>query len=171
MAFLVLSGNILRSELAGPRGTAFLNEQFERMAKAEIDVYWAGGESDPPEAWPAEFPLPEKVHIFAKDRVSDFLHQSDGSPLARLVGTSLGSRALHPIEFSPDAVGLFTLGVACNEAETAALQAQGIHYWALGGRMERNTLFNSPGIAHYPGTPQGRSPAESASMGYAGERR
>jgi DNA repair exonuclease SbcCD nuclease subunit len=45
------------------------------------------------------------------------------------------------------------------------LQSQGIHYWALGGRAERTTLFKSPGIAHYPGTPQGRSPAESGAHG------
>ena len=159
-----------------------------------------GGASDPPEAWPTAFPLPENVHVFAKDRVTDFLHQDDGSPLARIVGTSRGLRAFHSTEFSPDAVGLFSIGVAClpagddeterramqaqadgleahptkgdrleayalSEAEAAGLQSQGVHYWALGGRPERTTLFKSPGIAHYPGTPQGRSPAESGAHG------
>jgi DNA repair protein SbcD/Mre11 len=166
VAFVILSGNILNAGLTGPRGTAFLTEQFERLASAEISVYWAGGPSeagemgDPPEAWPAALPLPDHVHVFAKDRVTDFLHQSDGSPLARIGGTSRGSRPLHPGEFSPDAVGLFTIGVACHEVEVAALQAQGIHYWALGGQAERATLFKTPGTAHFPGTPQGRSPAE-----------
>jgi DNA repair protein SbcD/Mre11 len=163
--FVVLAGNILQPDLTGPRGTSFLREQFERLQQAGITVYWAGGESDPPEAWPAAFPLPENVRVFAKDHVTDHLHQRNGSPLARIVGTSRGSRALHPAEFSPDAVGLFTIGVACNEADTAALQAQGIHYWALGGRADRGTLFQTPGIAHYPGTPQGRSPAESGPCG------
>jgi DNA repair exonuclease SbcCD nuclease subunit len=196
VAFVILAGNILRPDLTGPRGPAFLSEQFQRLAEAGISVYWAGGESDPPEAWPVAFPLPENVRVFAKDRVSDFLHQYDGSPLARIVGTSRGSRALQPAEFSPDAVGLFSIGVAClpadmacsaaesddvrskgdglearptgaagGEMETAVLQSQGIHYWALGGRAERSTLFNSPGIAHYPGTPQGRDPAESGAHG------
>ena len=203
--------------MTGPRGTAFLSEQFQRLAEAGISVYWAGGESDPPEAWPTAFPLPENIRVFAKDRVTDFLHQYDGSPLARIVGTSRGSRALHPAEFSPDAIGLFSIGVACGDVEIAALQSQGdgleahptqrpsppaplpkgegrleaypaqgasppaplpkgeggleahptkgIHYWALGGRAERSTLFTSPGIAHYPGTPQGRSPAESGTHG------
>ena len=49
---------------------------------------------------------------------------------------------------------------------------RGIHYWALGGRAEQSTLFNSPGIAHYPGTPQGRSPAEAGRPRlHAGKRR
>ena len=113
VAFVILAGNILQPDLTGPRGTAFLSEQFQRLAEAGIGVYWAGGESDPPEAWPAAFPLPENVRVFAKDRVTDFLHQYDGSPLARIVGTSRGSRALQPAEFSPDAVGLFSIGVAC----------------------------------------------------------
>ena len=96
VAFVILAGNILQPDLTGPRGTAFLSEQFQRLAEAGISVYWAGGESDPPEAWPTAFPLPENVRVFAKDRVTDFLHQYDGSPLARIVGTSRGSRALHP---------------------------------------------------------------------------
>jgi len=192
VAFVILAGNILQPALAGPRGTAFLSEQFDRLAEAGIGVYWAGGESDPPDAWPTAFPLPDNVRVFAKDRVTDFLHQCDGSPLARIVGISRGSRQPPPAEFPPDAVGLYSIGVVCGEMETVALQAQtdgqgyaprndgqgayppgsdgayptrGIHYWALGGRAERSTLFNSPGIAHYPGTPQGRSPAESNAHG------
>ena len=49
--------------------------------------------------------------------------------------------------------------------DSAEMQSQGIHYWALGGRPERATLFESPCIAHYPGTPQGRGPAQSGSRG------
>jgi len=165
VAFVILAGNILQPDLTGPRGTAFLSEQFHRLAEAGISIYWAGGETDPPEAWPVAVPLPDNVHVFAKDRVTDFLHQLDGSPLVRIVGTSHGSRALHPEEFSPDAIGLFSIGVACGEAETTALQSQGIHYWALGGRAEQTTLFNTPRIACYPGTPQGRSPSETGTHG------
>ena len=213
VAFVILAGNILQADLTGPRGTAFLSEQFQRLAEAGISVYWAGGESDPPEAWPAAFPLPDNVRVFAKGRVTDFLHQYDGSPLARIVGTSrasngaalavpplggysvteppkggttnVASRAVQPTEFLPDPVGLFSIGVVCGEVGAAALRSkldgleahptqndrlatcptQGMHYWALGGRTERSTLFDSPGIAHYPGTPQGRSPAESGAHG------
>ncbi len=344
-AFVIIAGNILQPDLSGPRGVSFLIEQFQRLADAGIGVYWAGGETDPPDAWPIAFPLSENVHVFAKDHVTDFLHQADGSPLARIVGTSRGERALHAAEFSPDAVALFSIGVVCmpvgdgadgtgtvpatlgaslkpqasslnaadggsvmpsppaplpsgrvrpagegsvplartaqetvpatlghhaerdeyvgadgtgtvpatfraslkpqdsslnvadggsvmpsppaplpsgrvrpagegsvplartpqetvpaalghhaerdeyvgadgtgtataafhsslkpqasslNAAEIAGLQAQGIHYWALGGLTQRTTLFKSPGVAHYPGTPQGRSPAESGSHG------
>src|SRR5580658_10380974 len=62
VAFVLLCGNILQAEHAGPRGIAFLIEQFERLAAAGIGVYWAVGETDRPESWPAALPLPKNVH-------------------------------------------------------------------------------------------------------------
>lgn len=187
VAFVLLAGNIVQAETAGPRGIAFLIEQFERLAAAGIDVYWAASETDRPETWPAALPLPKNVHLFRRDHVDEFLHTGDGPPLARIVGTSRGERSLHAADFVPDPVGLFSIATACGEMEPAEMQAQGIHYWALGGRPERATLFGSfnaepaakPGravadgsglneaIAHYPGTPQGRSRAEGGSRGCA----
>jgi DNA repair exonuclease SbcCD nuclease subunit len=181
VAFVLLSGNIVQPDRAGPRGTAFLIEQFERLATAGIDVYWAASETDRPEALPASLALPRNVHVFARDHIGDYLHTGDGPPLARIVGTSRGTRSLHPSEFVPDPVGMFSIAVACGEMDVAEMQSQGIHYWALGGRAERTTLFeparapvNNTGspassevhtTAHYPGKPQGRGPAESGSRG------
>ena len=88
--------------------------------------------------------MPRNVHIFARDlHIGEYLHAGDsGAPvLARIVGTSHGVRSLHPAEFVPDPVGLFSIAVACGEMDAAEMQSQGIHYWALGGRVERTTLF------------------------------
>jgi hypothetical protein len=159
--FLVLSGDILHVERAGPRGPAFLAEQFSRLAERGIAVYWAGGELDPPEAWPAAFPLPQCVRLFPRGRVSELVHLRDGAAVARLAGVSRdGSRPLRPAEFDPDPAGLFTIGVAHGEADAAALSARGIHYWALGGRHDRDTPLHGPTVAHWPGSPQGRRPEE-----------
>jgi hypothetical protein len=189
VAFVLLSGNIVQPDRAGPRGTAFLIEQFERLAAAGIDVYWAASETDRPEALPAALALPRNVHLFARDHIGEYLHTGDpgAAGMARIVGTSRGARALHAAEFVPDPVGLFSIAVACHEIDAAEMdaaemQSQGIHYWALGGRAERTTLFEPArtpidsvaagaglnevhATAHYPGTPQGRGPAESGSRG------
>ena len=184
VAFVLLSGNLVQPDRAGPRGTAFLIAQFERLAAAGIDVYWAASESDRPESLPAALAMPKNVHVFARDHIGEYLHAGDsGAPvLARIVGTSHGARSLHPAEFVPDPVGLFSIAVACGEMDAAEMQSQGIHYWALGGRVERTTLFeprrtpintvaadsvlnNVHATAHYPGTPQGRGPAELGSRG------
>jgi hypothetical protein len=180
VAFVLLSGNIVRPDLAGPRGVAFLIEQFERLKACNIDIYWTASESDRPESFPVA--LPRNVHLFARDHIGEYLHTGDGPPLARIVGTSRGTRALHPAEFVPDPVGLFSIAVACGEMGSGEIQLQGIHYWALGGRSERAILIEPtraptnavavgpavnevPTTAHYPGTPQGRGPEEFGSRG------
>ena len=158
---LILSGDVLHPQQAGPRGPLFLAEQFARLAERDVSVYWAGGQVDPPEAWPAAFTLPENVHQFPQRRIEEFVHERDGTPLARLMGVSRDQRrAIRTSDFDPDPAGLFSIAVVHGTAEAEALEARGIHYWALGGRHDRSTLFSSPHVAHYPGSPQGRWPRE-----------
>ena len=183
--FMVLSGDILYPQQSGLRGPLFLVEQFARLAERGIAVYWAGGEVDPPDAWPSAFPLPENVHVFPQGRVAELVCERDGLPLARLVGLShdgrgekmgtgsersevpvpIFSRPLRVDDFAADPSGVCTIAVAHGDVEPAALQGSGIHYWALGGRHDRHTLVSSPTIAHYPGSPQGRRPEEAGVHG------
>ena len=163
---LVLSGDILNPQHTGPRGPLLLAEQFARLAERGIAVYWAGGRTDPPEAWPAAIPLPENVHVFPRGRVEEFVHRRDGTPLVRLIGASLDrQRTIRCGDFYPDPDGLFSIAVVHGTADAAALQARKIHYWALGGRHDRSTLLSSPHVAHYPGSPQGRRPQEHGTHG------
>ncbi|MFH1921424.1 MAG: DNA repair exonuclease [Planctomycetota bacterium] len=164
--FLLLSGDLLDPRRTGPRGLLFLAEQFGRLAEREIAVYWAGGEVDPPDAWPAAIRLPENVCVFPPGRLEEHVHQRDGTPLARVMGTSRASgRGVRASEFAPDPAGLFSIAVVHGAAEAEALQARGIDYWALGGSHARHTLFSSPHVAHYPGSPQGRHPGERGPHG------
>jgi hypothetical protein len=166
VAFVVLCGDLLQAEWSGPRGPLFLLEQFERLAAREIPVYWAGGALDPPDAWPAAVPLPGNVHRFSVGRTSAFVIERDGAPLARVLGASRdGDRPLRPGDFDPDPTGLPTIAVGCGAADTAALQARGIAYWALGGQGERTTLLSAPCVVHDAGSPQGRWPAETGVHG------
>ncbi len=50
-------------------------------------------------------------------------------------------------------------------ADAEPLARRGIDYWALGGSHSRHTLFSSPQLAHYPGSPQGRHPQETGPYG------
>ena len=159
--FLLLCGDIVHPQHTGPRGPIFLAEQFRRLAERNVAVYWAGGRVDPPEAWPSAVDLPENVHVFPRGRVDEFVHQRDGMPLARLMGASLDrQRTARLGDFDPDPSGLFSIAVIHGTADAAALKARAIHYWALGGRHNRSTLFSSSQVAHYCGSPQGRRPRE-----------
>ena len=167
--FLVLSGDIIRSQQASPRALLFLVDQFKRLAQRGIAVYWGGGCVDPPEAWPTTIPLPDNVHVFPRGHVDEFLYRRDGDPLARILGTSRdGRRRIRPTDLRTDRGGPFTITVAHGLADVSALRdkkGQGADYWALGGRHDRNTLFNSPSVAHYCGSPQGRCPGEHGTHG------
>lgn len=164
--FVVLSGDLVHPHRAGPRGIAFLLEQFQRLAARKIAVYWAGGAVDSPDTWPAWATLPENVQVFPRARVGEFVHERDGAPLVRLVGQAGdGKRTVTGEGFTRDPMGLFTIGVAHGPADAAALAALGLNYWALGGRRVRSTLFAAPHTAHWPGSPQGRTPQETGPHG------
>jgi DNA repair exonuclease SbcCD nuclease subunit len=165
-AFVLLCGDILDCVGAGPRGTLFLIEQFNRLAERGIAVYWSGGEVDPPESWPAAIPLPENVHVFPRGRVEELVHQHQTAPLARLAGVSREmQRSLRPLDFAADPAGLFTIAIVHGVADPTALQARGVQYWALGGRHDRSTPLAGPQTVHYCGSPQGRRPEESGLHG------
>jgi len=164
--FLVLAGDVFQPQRTGPRGPLFLAEQFGRLRERDIAVYWAGGQIDPPNAWPSAIALPENVHRFPQGQVKEFVHQRDGAPLARLLGTSRDrQRTVRARDFDPDPGGLFSIAVVHGGADAAALRAREIHYWALGSRHNRSTLLNTSQVAHYPGSPQGRRLQENGTHG------
>ena len=80
---LLLAGDVVDFDRVGPRAVVFLNEQFQRLADHGIKVYWACGDIDPPDSWPASIELPANVHVFSVGRVESFEHRRDGEVVAR----------------------------------------------------------------------------------------
>jgi hypothetical protein len=170
--FVVLAGDVLSAELTGPRGPLFLVAQFERLRQRGIGVYWAGGQVDPPTAWPASIHLPDNVQRFGTGRPEELLRNRGGDALARLVGASAPQgKKVRLGDFKPEPSELFTIAVTHGSFEreslanrTAALEAA-VQYWALGGRHDRHSPGEAPHIVHYPGTTQGREPGECGPCG------
>ena len=101
------------------------------------------------------------MHRFPAGRVGNFEHQRGGKTVARIQGISRSpGQALDDSGFHRDANGLFTVGVAFGTAAAPGAEGDRVHYMALGGQHRRQTVDQSPGIAHYAGTPQGREPGE-----------
>lgn len=163
---LLLAGDILDVEQAGPRAVVFLLEQFKRLEARGIRVFWAGGLSDRPDTWPPSTPLPENVTVFPVGRVETHNLERDGKVVARVQGASRGEgRPIDSSGFHADAHGRYTVGVACGTSDSAGKEGDRVDYMALGGRARRKTVDVDPGIAHYCGTQQGRSPAETGPAG------
>ncbi len=164
--FLVISGDLLDPARTGPRGPLFLVEQCEKLAARGIAVYWAGGAVDSPDAWPPSVHLPDNVVVFPVGRPEEVVFSRQSEPVARLLGASrTQGRRLRPNEYAAEPGGLFTVAVTHGGADPESLKRRQIGYWALGGRHQRQTLFSGPEAAHYPGTPQGRSPSDTGQFG------
>lgn len=163
---LLLSGDVVQVERAGPRAIVFLLEQFQRLADGGVTVYWAGGQVDPTDSWPPTAILPPNVIRFPAGRVSSIEHRRAGKVVARIQGTSrTPGQAFDDTGFYRDAAGTFTVGVAHGTAASAGTEGDRVHFMALGGQHRRQTVDQSPGVAHYAGTPQGREPSETGPCG------
>ena len=103
--------------------------------------------------------------ICVRGRVSELVHQRDGTPLARLLLDGRdGNRMVRAGDFVPIRPGCIRRRGARDGRDGGPWRA-GIDYWALGGRHDRSTLFSSPQMAHYAGSPQGRRPDEAGAHG------
>jgi len=154
--FVVLSGDLLCPTRVGPRSVAFLVEQFERLRRADIAVYWAAGTTDDSLGWPDEIPLPPNVYRFRRGRIEEQVHSIDNEPVARIVGAGRDpNRRLRTSDYEPDSEDLFTIAIVHGRVKPTALIGHGIDYWALGGRHDRHTLLDDQTLAHYSGRPQG----------------
>lgn len=164
--FLVLSGDVLDVELAGPRGVAFLLDQFSRLRQREVSVYWAGGRVDRPTRWPAAIKLPDNVHYFSQGRPEAIVHHRDDEPLAHVIGVSRHrKRAVRADAFLSPADGLPAIAVAHGAIDPTALAGRSLTYWALGGKHGRATINAGSPTAHYCGTPQARTASDVGSHG------
>ncbi|MGD9126315.1 MAG: DNA repair exonuclease [Planctomycetia bacterium] len=164
--FVLLAGDLLDPRQTGPRGPLFLVEQFQKLAEKKIRVYWAGGTTDPPEAWPPSIRLPENVHRFQSGKPQEILHRRDDTPLARIAGLARsGTGRFVPLEFEPDSPGLFAIGLTNGSVELEHVRASRVDYWALGGLPKQQTFSKTMPVVHYPGMLQGRQPSDVGTYG------
>lgn len=163
---VLLAGDVLDVDRAGPPGIVLLLDQFSRLADRGIPVYWAGGTVDVPDNWPRSVSLPPNVHVFPIGRVESLDLVRSGETIARVQGTSCREDGeVETRGFHRDAHGLFTIGVAHGTSDSAGHEGDRVHYMALGGRHLQQTVDHEPGLAHYCGTPQGRCPTETGPHG------
>ena len=163
---VLLAGDVLDVDRAGPPAIVLLLDQFARLADRKISVYWAGGAVDVPDSWPRSVSLPSNVHVFPVGRVESLDLTRGGEAIARIQGTSCPEGGTVDARgFHRDVHGLFTIGVAYGTNDSAGHEGDRVHYMALGGRHLQQTVDEHPGIAHYCGSPQGRGPKETGPHG------
>ncbi len=164
--FVVLAGDIVHVDRAGPRSVAFLIDQFQRLAAKNIAVYWAGGTAERRGPWPDGLRLPENVHVFAHGAPQALTHIADGDALAVLVGRSATKatekNALESL-LKPKG-SLFAIGVAHTADRTGRVGKSNLDYWACGGAHRRRRIAGKQTL-YFSGSPQGRAPMDRGRHG------
>jgi DNA repair exonuclease SbcCD nuclease subunit len=165
--FVLLTGDVVHPQLAGPRVLSFLLDQFDKMQQHDIAVYWVGGEVDTPDRWPESVGLPLGVHYFSANQVEEISHMRGDAPIATILGKSYnGRRQIVCSEFRADTAQQFIIAAAYGTAPADAIDASSVGYWALGGAQERATVVSTQHMtAHYCGTPQSRSVEQTGAQG------
>ncbi|MDO5565074.1 MAG: DNA repair exonuclease [Planctomycetia bacterium] len=165
--FIILSGDVLAPSVVGPFGMVFLMEEFQKLDKAGIPVYWAGGKVDSPEEIPSAFVFPPNVHIFPVGKMQEFIFEKGGIPTVRVLGTSLGKQSitLRPGDLDYERENLYSIAVFYGKVIPEAVRNDSIQYWALGGEHRRDYISRSPSVIHYPGATLARNLSETGEYG------
>ena len=174
---ILISGDVYNSDhhsLAAQM--AFARELF-RAAQAGIQVFIIHGNHDPQEAWQADIPLPDTVHIFPGNEVTAIPLMIDGEKVATIYGASYKTmhnkenmaRLFHKKEGDEFAIGMLHTEVGNPDSPYMPctvddLKASGMDYWALGHEHTRRIISEKPYIV-YPGNTQGLSCKEQGPRG------
>ncbi|TWU60474.1 putative metallophosphoesterase YhaO [Rubripirellula tenax] len=167
--FVVLSGDLLSPQSAGPHGMAMLLDYFDKLHAKHKPVFWTAGTADDPAKWPESVPLPPNVTLFPKNRAVSIPVERAGRTICHVVGrSSEGRSVLHVPSYRTDPTDEYTVAVGYGTADANALAEGRFDYWALGGQHDRESIEGgAEGAAVYCGSPQGRSLDESGAHGYS----
>ena len=99
------------------------------------------------------------MHVFPRGHVERVRHEIEGTAVCEIVGRSHDDQGNGtPAEFEPSDKDLVSIAVVHADWSGHDLRDLGIDYWALGGNSARSTpLQITHDVAHYPGSPQGRT--------------
>lgn len=155
--FVILSGDIIDPEIAGPQAIAFLVDEFEKLNENNISIYWLPAETSD-SGWPAGVDLPANVYRFAHKSV-DTVQHSTAMTITGFSGISpsrIRTKDLPRVDSST-----WSVVVGHGEAVPKAAAKCEVHYWAFGGSHESDQQDNF----HFAGTPQGRGAHEPGPRG------
>ena len=137
--FVVLSGDLLSPQAAGPYGMNLLLQQFEKLAEAGKAVYWATGAVDDPHHWPDSCAMPSNVTMFGKDNAAPISVVRGGRTICRIMGRGNDGRAsMHVPGFECEPSDEFTIGVGYGDV-TVEMLAEARFDFLVPGRETQST--------------------------------
>ncbi|MFP4446891.1 MAG: exonuclease SbcCD subunit D, partial [Desulfosudaceae bacterium] len=179
--FLLIAGDIFDSETRSLGAQLKFFEGLRRLARAEIPVFFVGGNHDPAGSWLRELELPGQVHQFPAAGPGMVPFCKDGRRLADIHGISFAERSVgdnlaagfsRPDDAAPLSIALLhgTIGPAGPHEQyspftEADIRDKGFDYWALGHMHRQQVIRPADPAIVYPGNPQGRDFGECGRRG------
>ena len=171
VAALLIAGDLFDGAARSAKTAAFLVTQLDRLAAADIPVFYIKGNHDAENPITGETALPANVHVFdgrgGKVQIPDTDIWIHGVSFRdRHAPDSLLDKFSAPV---PDAINIGMLHSSLAGASghdtyapcsVADLQNMGFDYWALGHIHKRQVYCEAPWIV-MPGIPQGRDIGEA----------
>lgn len=176
--FILISGNLFSSKNRNIRADKFIEQQFERLNKAHIFVYYIAGTEDHL-SLKSYVKTPQNTIVFSKDVQSYELITNDGQHVF-IHGFSYADNTTYenkldnyPVNQVDNSIHIGMLhgihhkikGYTATEFRIEDLNRKLYHYWALGHYPYKKRLRDIPEI-HYPGKMQGTSFADTGHKGY-----
>lgn len=174
---ILISGDVYNSNHHSLAAQMAFARELYRAAENGIETFIIHGNHDSGEAWRADIPLPESVHIFSGEQAESFPVIRDGETVARIYGVSYKTR--HTSEnlaalFRKEEKDVFSVGMLHTDLGMSGndyapctaedLVKTGMDYWALGHIHSRKTVSSKPYIV-YPGNTQGLNLSETGAKG------
>ncbi len=174
---ILISGDVYNSDHHSLAAQMAFGRELYRAAQAGIEVFIVHGNHDPGEAWRADIPLPDTVHVFSSEEVEAIPLMKDGEKAATIYGISYKTRhtkenLAKKFQVNPDdgfAIAMLHTDAGVEDSPYAPctveeLKTAGIDYWALGHVHTRRTISTKPYIV-YPGNTQGLHVSEIGPRG------
>jgi DNA repair exonuclease SbcCD nuclease subunit len=158
--FVLLAGGVVSESAGGPRPYWFLAEQFERLARHGIPVYWFETAAAKIR-WSQYVPLPANLLFGDMQSMPTFEFRRNSQPLAQITAGASSGDALDS--------DLPRIAALPEGLDGLPLSPVGVDYWALGGGGGGMVVTGDApslcGVAHFPGSTQGHSPSEAGPHG------
>ncbi len=179
--FLLIAGDIFDGAEQSLSAQLRFVEEIQRLAKAEIFVYFVGGNHDPYEAWLEELGLPETAVMFPPGEPAVATFVREGAPRVDIHGLSCrekdtGDNPAERFQRSepppPLSIALLhgTVGApgpheVYHPFRLADITGKGFDYWALGHIHQPRVVREQFPAVVYAGNPQGRDFGETGERG------
>lgn len=174
---ILISGDVYNSNHHSLAAQMAFARELYRAAENGIETFIIHGNHDSGEAWKADIPLPESVHIFPSDHVESIPLVREGETVAQIYGISYRTRHtsenlsafFHKKEKDIFSIGMLHTDLGMSGSDYAPCTSEdlartGMDYWALGHIHARRTISEKPYIV-YPGNTQGLDLSETGEKG------